>query len=316
MSILCTLCGSQLADWQLLGSFLPGVLFIMSVVIGIRAGVIPPRKVNGPDRIPPGRSAFVLLMALFAAVFVYMFSANVYVEIISWKDRATTVATTQEFSPQQTAFLSTIPPLLSLVTLFLGERLVRPRLGHRLGVEPRDFPVGFKMGLLGTAIVVPSLFLSSQLLEFIYYAIHYLHPTEHPLLQLLGQGPGWQVMVPIIIGACLIAPVFEEFLFRGFLQTLIRRMLLRLALISQPNIGLSVPDDLSKTVLTWVAVLITSLVFALLHPGWTRPIIFLLSICLGYAYERTANLWVTITIHAAFNSIETALFLIGMYSHR
>jgi membrane protease YdiL (CAAX protease family) len=56
-------------------------------------------------------------------------------------------------------------------------------------------------------------------------------------------------------------------------------------------------------------VLITSLVFSLVHPGWMRPMIFLLSICLGYAYERTGNLWVPIVLHASFNTLSTVVFL-------
>jgi membrane protease YdiL (CAAX protease family) len=59
----------------------------------------------------------------------------------------------------------------------------------------------------------------------------------------------------------------------------------------------------------WIAVIITSAVFALVHPLWTAPLIFLLALCLGYAYERTGSLWVPITMHAMFNISSTFLFL-------
>ena len=39
------------------------------------------------------------------------------------------------------------------------------------------------------------------------------------------------------------------------------------------------------------------------------PPIFLLALCLGYAYERTGNLWTTITMHALFNTTCTLLFI-------
>jgi membrane protease YdiL (CAAX protease family) len=42
------------------------------------------------------------------------------------------------------------------------------------------------------------------------------------------------------------------------------------------------------------------------------PLIFVLSLCLGYAYERTGNLWVPITIHALFNTIETVYSLYAL----
>ena len=46
-----------------------------------------------------------------------------------------------------------------------------------------------------------------------------------------------------------------------------------------------------------------------MHPSWTWPLIFLLALALGYAYERTANLWVSITMHLVFNTTQTVLFL-------
>lgn len=60
---------------------------------------------------------------------------------------------------------------------------------------------------------------------------------------------------------------------------------------------------------SWVAIGLTSVVFASVHPLWTAPIIFVLSLCLGYTYERTGNLWATITMHALFNGVSTAVFL-------
>ena len=47
----------------------------------------------------------------------------------------------------------------------------------------------------------------------------------------------------------------------------------------------------------WVAVILTSLAFASVHPGWTIPPIFFLSLCLGYAYERTGSLLPSMAAH-------------------
>ena len=52
----------------------------------------------------------------------------------------------------------------------------------------------------------------------------------------------------------------------------------------------------------WLAIVITSVLFALVHGAlWMMPPIFFLSLCLGYVYERTANLWAPITVHLMFN---------------
>jgi membrane protease YdiL (CAAX protease family) len=138
-------------------------------------------------------------------------------------------------------------------------------------------------------------------------------------------------MGAIIVGACVLAPLWEEFLFRGHLQSLILRFMLYLsrsgrgntdtipiADIAQPDapLGYETTGHTPRPAWTsWLAILITSLLFASIHPTWSFPIIFALSICLGYAYERTGNLWVSITMHAMFNTASTALFLAGAGSH-
>ena len=85
----------------------------------------------------------------------------------------------------------------------------------------------------------------------------------------------------------LIAPVFEEMLFRGILQSVIR--------------GLT-PGP-------WEAVVITSVFFAVSHPWTHLPALFVLSCCMGYAYEKSGSLLRPIFIHALFNaaSITAAL---------
>jgi membrane protease YdiL (CAAX protease family) len=145
----------------------------------------------------------------------------------------------------------------------------------------------------------------------------------------------------MVIGACVAAPVFEEMLFRGHLQTLLVRLLMPAQRAGSGGLGVlgsgpeaaaavEVLDESSQTpdprpqaadpqTLTvttspprarrWLAVLITSLLFAIVHPIWMAPAIFVLAICLGYAYERTGNLWVPILIHAAFNTSSTLVFL-------
>ena len=77
-----------------------------------------------------------------------------------------------------------------------------------------------------------------------------------------------------------------------------------------PLLDYSRPEPLQPSARArWQAVLLTSLAFALFHPLWMAPLIFVLAICLGYAYERTGNLWVTIAMHAIFNTCNTLIFL-------
>ena len=63
----------------------------------------------------------------------------------------------------------------------------------------------------------------------------------------------------------------------------------------------------------WMAVILTSVLFALVHQLWTAPAIFVLSVGMGYAYERTGSLWASITMHFLFNGIQLALLFVQMY---
>jgi len=80
----------------------------------------------------------------------------------------------------------------------------------------------------------------------------------------------------------LLPAIGEELFFRGALQK---------ALIRLTNIP-------------WIAILISSLVFALLHGTFFKIIpIFTLGILLGTVYHFTRNLWYTITIHFLNNAM-------------
>jgi membrane protease YdiL (CAAX protease family) len=109
---------------------------------------------------------------------------------------------------------------------------------------------------------------------------------EHPLYFLLAG-------ITIIV----ITPVIEELLFRGFLQSFIRR-----------HLG-------SKQ-----AILITSICFALFHyspeQGYGNiPIVgalFALALFLGFLYEKQGSLFASIYLHGLFNAISILnLYFLG-----
>jgi len=91
----------------------------------------------------------------------------------------------------------------------------------------------------------------------------------------------------IAVSAIILAPLLEEVLFRGLLQSMLRRY-----------------------VKPWPAILLTSILFvAVHHEPQNMPALFILSLVLGYNYERTGRLFSPILIHAFFNGTMIVLHL-------
>jgi membrane protease YdiL (CAAX protease family) len=108
---------------------------------------------------------------------------------------------------------------------------------------------------------------------------------RHEMLKMLLLYRQLPVRLSMITFAVLIAPVFEEMLFRGLFQTLIRRFV--------PSV--------------WISIFISSVIFATAHQNFTHwPVLFVLALCLGYSYEKSGSLFRPIFIHALFNATNVA----------
>ena len=111
---------------------------------------------------------------------------------------------------------------------------------------------------------------------------------KHEGLEVITRYPQVSVRMLLIIITVAIGPVFEEMLYRGLFQTMIR----------------------TASGGPWRSIMITSVIFALMHQDWMHwPGLFVLSVCMGYAYEKSGSLFRPIFIHSLFNamSILTAL---------
>jgi membrane protease YdiL (CAAX protease family) len=115
----------------------------------------------------------------------------------------------------------------------------------------------------------------------------HIEDTPQPIADLLATSNSTVVVVLIAAFALTVAPVFEEFLFRGFAYPALKQ-----------RWG------------TWRALTVVSAVFALihLHVPSLGPL-FALAVGLGLAYELTGSLLAPITMHALFNAINIAMLL-------
>jgi membrane protease YdiL (CAAX protease family) len=301
---------------------------LLTVAAGLAALLFRPRRVNLPDRVPPESSVWPVALLCLVLIVLVLLVQTMYLSFL----QATLIAREgpeakldlKNLSSADVAFLAVAPPAAALIVVPGGLVLVRRASGVRLGLDAGRAVRGVLVGLLASACVVPLVFGSSILVEWLYQRIQYHHPPEHDMLRAMSQAKSNPVLVWVmVVGAAIIVPLCEEIVFRGLVQTVLRRMFtwaawrLRqrgprgfplddtaLPLPSPPALA-DKPFEASPSPTirsTWEAIIVTSVLFAIVHPGWTWPLIFLLSVCLGYAYERTGNLWVPVVIHAAFNT--------------
>ncbi len=118
---------------------------------------------------------------------------------------------------------------------------------------------------------------------------------QHEELKLITTYPQIQLRVLIFLTATVVVPIFEELLFRGMFQTTIRSYISTLPVFDKIQ---------SKSLKTWAGIAVTSVLFAIAHQQPAHwPALFVLSLALGYSYEKSNSLFRPIFIHIFFNGI-------------
>jgi membrane protease YdiL (CAAX protease family) len=253
-----------------------------------------PRRINGPPRLTPGEPLRVILGITgfgLAAWSGTVFAAMAWLGPPSAQSRPTTAPT--QFTDAQSVVVDAVAKVVVFVTLLVGSAMLRPAGVRMLGINLRRFPRGLLGGIVAIIVVLPLMLIVDTATEWWWKFQGVEHPQWHETLLILQRHSQPWLHAAIVVSAVVIAPLAEETFFRGQVQTLLRYW------INRP----------------WLAVLLTAELFALAHPGWTRPQIFFLGVCLGYLYERTANLWVCITLHALFNLTSIVYFWHSQMGH-
>jgi membrane protease YdiL (CAAX protease family) len=262
-------------------------------------GVFRRRSIVGPQRLADGDSAWDMLVVL-----LFAYAAGILAYGFLFKAVHPT-ADGQKMLLQAASSLITF-----IIGIMLLTRIRRGALSW-IGLSPRRITEGVAIGTGTLFVIYPFVLLASVVVEQIYR--HYKIPIEaHEILRFLNDSKSRRQDMFAITLAVVLAPLSEELIFRGLLQTLLSRFFgWMYALRSLPQgtpVGLT-PIPPPGAGVRWSAVITTSIVFAMIHP---RPFwipIFVLAIGLGYIYERKGNLWVTMTAHALFNTSQILFFL-------
>ncbi len=113
---------------------------------------------------------------------------------------------------------------------------------------------------------------------------------SNPLLPIVLEGKSPVALALFLVTTAIAAPIFEELLFRGFLL-----------------------PSLSRYFSTWNAVLLSGLIFAVVHLSLSEVLpLTVLGIVLGFVYARTQNLLASMLLHGLWNAgTILSLYLLG-----
>lgn len=189
---------------------------------------------------------------------------------------------------------------LTLITLFFyaksENRLLMKKIWKDYSIPNPTSPiVDWIVGALTWILGFPVVAVIGQLCDILLYLFFGMQTYEQVAVRYLKMTLGSPPLLAIALFTILLAaPVIEEFLFRGMLQTWIKN-----------KIG------------TKAAILITSLFFALFHLSASQGFgnislalsLFCFACFLGFIYEKKASLFASIGLHMAFNAISTIRIL-------
>lgn len=204
----------------------------------------------------------------------------------------------------QRAFLNNLIYCVgAIVVMAITIFLVRASFARRLkgfGLNVRSIHKDFFAAFLNLLSVWPLMMAAitlTMLIGKLFFGPEY-QISQHEQLELITAYPRWQLRILVFVVAVVIAPVLEEMIFRGLFQTVIR------------SFFESRDSKLETRGRVWLPIFISAGLFSIVHgnvPHW--PALFLLGVCLGYAYEKSGSLFRPIFIHAFFNAI-TIIFVL------
>jgi uncharacterized protein len=185
------------------------------------------------------------------------------------------------------ASLEDPPPVVSILgTIWQDVCLIGAAfLYARMAVRPRPWHFGLRPVKVGRAIGLMALtWVSFWLFTAAFVGILGLSPEDDQLPEELGVDESALALVAVAFLVCVVAPVAEEFFFRGFFFTALRNW---------------------RGV--WPAAIFTGLVFGGIHAGSSDAAFLVPLAFFGFAlcvlYHRSGSLYPCIALHCLNNSV-------------
>lgn len=229
------------------------------------------------DRYPSSQRVATRLLFFICFLLLYSIFPLFIGKLISWSS--------EKLGRESQAFYSTFISMLILsVSLIL----------YKILSDTNEFPLkqifnDFTMGIVSYLIALPTVGFVSTLLTFINIMVFSHKGEEQVAITYLKKALETPMHTTLtVLSICLLAPIIEEILFRGIFYRMLRNYF--------PFTG---------------SVVLSSICFSFVHYSPSQGIgnipllgsLFVLSIYLGYIYERQRSLFSPIFLHAFFNLI-------------
>ncbi|MEX0776818.1 MAG: CPBP family intramembrane glutamic endopeptidase [Phycisphaeraceae bacterium] len=150
-----------------------------------------------------------------------------------------------------------------------------------------------RLAALATVVALPVVFAAGLLTQWISLIVGQPVPqVAHEMLKVMLAAESRGTVALLCVSAIVVAPLLEEVIFRGLVQTSLLSVMGR-----------------------WPVVGVSAVFFAVMHlPAvgvWqAMPPLLVLGLILGWLYEKTGSLWPGIALHAAFNAANVAMLLL------
>lgn len=177
--------------------------------------------------------------------------------------------------------------IFAAIVLFIAHKTFAAQI-KGFGIRFKTIHKDIGHALLNYICIITLVFAAAFLTEQIgRYFIENFKIEPHNEITKLTTFANYPLLIAaIFINAIIAAPIIEEFIFRGLFQSTIR------AHINKP----------------WTSIALTSMLFASVHANpWHWPALFVLSMAIGYSYEKSNSILRPVFIHMTFNAVSISI---------
>ncbi len=133
----------------------------------------------------------------------------------------------------------------------------------------------------GGLLIMWSLMFGLHLVGYMEFLEELGVETVQEAVKILQEQRDIAVLIAMGLSVCIVAPITEEIIFRGYLYPVAKRF------------GGA-----------WIAIVVTGIIFAAAHGGiMTLLPLTVFGILLAIVYEKTKSIWAPIGVHMAFNTV-------------